>query len=205
MDVKVDVPASFPGAACSLGQYMTLPVSHYTLLPLPLGATLTRVGTEREDLFALTIPRVQLFSLAVQPTITVSVRVLADGADEPCVLITVVESRVDGAWADQLRLNERFLIWGTTRFSWPTGDGIRSVTDLRVGVDPPHPFSAIPKRILVRVGNAVLNAVCAHLQRVFIRALAADYRAWAGDDAYRERRARGELECAVAGGEFDDD
>jgi hypothetical protein len=61
--------------------------------------------------------------------------------------------------------------------------------DLRVGVDPPPPFSRIPARVLSRVGDAVLGAVCAQLQRVFVRALAADYRAWSTDAAYRTRRA----------------
>jgi|APGre2960657444_1045066.scaffolds.fasta_scaffold00100_18 hypothetical protein len=199
MDCKVSAFASAPPNAdvgCSLSAYMQLPCTHYTLMPLPLGATLTRVA-ETESLFALSIPRVQLFNLAVKPTIRVCVSV-ASGLSQPCVLIRVVDSRVDGAWAEQLKLNERFEIWGTTQLTTSeSGDSIVSVTDLRVGVDPPPPFSALPRRLLVQVGNAVLNAVCAALQRVFIRALAADYRAWATDAGYRERRARGELHPVV--------
>ena len=61
--------------------------------------------------------------------------------------------------------------------------------DLRVGVDPPLPFSRIPARVLTSVGNAVLGAICAQLQRVFVRALAADYRKWSTDAAYRQSRA----------------
>jgi hypothetical protein len=105
---------------------------------------------------------------------------------------------VDGAWADQLGLNALFEIYGTTRFTW-TGDApadgaapakpaICSVTDLRVGVDPPPPFSRISARVLTRVGNAVLGAVCAQLQRVFVKALAADYARWARDADYRAAR-----------------
>lgn len=59
-----------------------------------------------------------------------------------------------------------------------------------MGVDPPAPFSRIPARVLSRVGDAVLGAICAQLQRVFVRALAADYRAWSSDAAYRQSRAQ---------------
>ena len=169
---------------------MTLPVSHYVLLPLPLGATLRRVDGSA-SLFALVIPRVQLFSLVVQPTIVVDVRVV-DDAQPPCVRITAHDSRVDGAWAEQLGLNARFEIYGTTRFTWGPDargrDAIVSVTDLRVGVDPPLPFSRIAPSVLTAVGDAVLGAVCTQLQRVFVRALAADYARWAGDAAHRAAR-----------------
>jgi hypothetical protein len=158
MQTLVTVPVqatSPPDAGCELPAYMALPVSHYTLLELPLRATLCRVpATER--LFALTIPRVRLFTLTVQPTITVRVDVLPPGSDArggPCVLISAQDARVDGAWSDQLGLNARFEIYGDTRFT-VDGDAIRSDTDLRVGVDPPDPFSRIrtcasrPRRLL---------------------------------------------------------
>jgi len=200
MDVKVGAPAAVGQHASEavppLHCYMTLPVEHYTLLPLPLGATLQRVETEK-DLFALSIPRVRFFNLTVKPTITVSVRVVSDDEADSAVVITVVRSRVDGDWADRLRLNQLFEIWGTTHFTWRTGSRIDSVTDLRVGIDPPPPFSRIPSGVLVRVGNAVLNAVCFQLQRVFLAALAVDYKRWAIDTDYRARRAEGELECAI--------
>ena len=206
MDVQVSAPTLSASQAVGppLHGYMCLPVDHYTLLPLPLGATLERVPGEG-DLFALSIPRVRFFNLAVRPTITVQVSVGPADArqEEQCVLISVVRSRVDGDWADRLRLNELFEIWGTTRFTWPTGTCIDSVTNLRVGVDPPPPFSRLPTKLLVRVGNAVLNAVCFQLQRVFLHALAADYEVWQRDEAYRQRRAQGQLECAVPAEQVD--
>jgi hypothetical protein len=53
--------------------------------------------------------------------------------------------------------------------------------------------------ILERVGDAVLGAVCAQLQRVFVRALAADYVRWAADAQYRaDRAAWGEQQDADA-------
>jgi hypothetical protein len=209
--VRVPVPraARPPDAGCSLGAYMALPVSHYTLLPLPLGATLARVPAT-DSLFALTIPRVALFGLVVQPTIFVSVAVVpaSDAARAgPCVLIEAADARVDGDWATRLGLNALFEIYGTTRFTFAEegrdagGDAITSVTDLRIGVDPPPPFSRIKTSILERVGDAVLGAVCAQLQRVFVRALAADYARWAVDAQYRaDRAAWGEQQDADAAG-----
>lgn len=169
----------------TLSDYLALPPTHYTLLALPLGATLTRVE-ESERLFALTIPAVTLFSLTVKPTITVSVDVAPPPAP-PSVRIAVLDARVDGAWSDQLGLNEKFEIYGTTliQLGGPDGQSIDSVTDLRVGVDPPPPFSLLPATLLVRVGNAVLNGVCGTLQKVFIRALAADARAFSAEPASR--------------------
>jgi hypothetical protein len=146
-----------------------------------------RPGSAAEDgQFTLTIPSVKLFQLDVRPTIVVAVSVRPQG--EQHVRIRVLESRVDGAWATQLRLNSRFLIWGDTLLRWPGGCALSSRTDLRVGVDPPAPFSAIPRPVLRAVGDAVLNAVCAQLQRVFLRSLAADYAAWAADSELRAQR-----------------
>ena len=189
-------PATRPADEnCALEDYMTLPTNAYVLLPLPLGATLTRlpaVAGGASNLFSLTIPRVQLFSLAVRPSIHVAVDVLAapqpPHEPAPCVRIAAADAFVEGSWADQLGLNARFEIYGATRFTWSSG-AITSTTDLRVGVDPPPPFSRISPRVLTRVGDAVLGAVCAQLQRVFVRALAADYRAWSTDADYRQRRA----------------
>ena len=67
-----------------------------------------------------------------------------------------------------------------------------------MGVDPPPPFSRLSVALLERVGDAVLGAVCAQLQRVFVRALAADYKRWACDEEYRLRRAAWQ---AVGGGD----
>ena len=72
---------------------------------------------------------------------------------------------------------------------------------MRVGVDPPPPFSLISVAVLTRVGDAVLGAVCAQLQRVFVRALAADYKRWASDAGYRQRRAAWQ----AAGGDGEDE
>jgi hypothetical protein len=105
--------AAAPDAGCSLADYMTLPTDNYVLLPLPLGATLTRLPLSsrgESNLFALTIPRVQLFSLAVKPSIHVAVDVVSPAhppeEPAPCVRIAAADAFVEGAWADQLGLNQ---------------------------------------------------------------------------------------------------
>jgi hypothetical protein len=55
--------------------------------------------------------------------------------------------------------------------------------------------------VLSRVGDAVLGAICAQLQRVFVRALAADYRAWSSDAAYRQSRAQASEASRTRGAE----
>jgi len=63
-------------------------------------------------------------------------------------------------------------------------------TDLRVGLDPPPPFSSLPPGLLRRVGNGALNALTGVLQRAFLAALAADYARWSRDAAWRTERAK---------------
>ena len=135
LTVPLPPAAAPPDAGCTLGDYMTLPTDAYVLLPLPLGATLTRLPVDEAsgaaNLFSLTIPRVQLFSLAVRPSIHVAVDVLATAQPpaepEPCVRIAAADAFVEGDWAQQLGLNARFEIYGATRFTW-SPDAITSTT-----------------------------------------------------------------------------
>jgi len=67
----------------SLSAYMRLPVSQYVDVPLPMGATMAKVGSctgdeTRDEEFTLTIPGLKFFSLEVQPVINVRVRCLDD-------------------------------------------------------------------------------------------------------------------------------
>lgn len=72
----------------TLSDYMRLPVSQYVDVPLPLGATMARLGEgtvrtataseTRDETFELTIPGLKFFSLEVAPVIAVRVRCLGD-------------------------------------------------------------------------------------------------------------------------------
>ena len=134
LTVPLPPATSAPDQGCALSDYMTLSTDAYVLLPLPLGATLTRLPLSsrgESNLFALTIPRVQLFSLAVKPSIHVAVDVVSPAhppeEPAPCVRIAAADAFVEGAWADQLGLNARFEIYGATRFTW-SEDAITSTT-----------------------------------------------------------------------------
>ena len=143
----------------SLSAYMRLPVSQYVDVPLPMGATMAKVGSctgdeTRDEEFTLTIPGLKFFSLEVQPVVNVRVRCLGEdervltwhgrqwGATQdpnapnarpetreaemrgPCVLIEIVNARVEGKLVESLGLNEMFVNRGTTAFRWRSrGDG----------------------------------------------------------------------------------
>ena len=238
----------------SLSAYMRLPVSQYVDVPLPMGATMAKVGSctgdeTRDEEFTLTIPGLKFFSLEVQPVVNVRVRCLGEdervltwhgrqwGATQdpnapdarpetreaemrgPCVLIEIVNARVEGKLVESLGLNEMFVNRGTTAFRWRSrGDGsvggppltrtgfeddedaatekqsegacIMGWTDIGVGVDPPGAFAKIPKGLTQRVGDAVLSTTLRVLLSVFIGGLAQDYAKWANDETYRSSRTR---------------
>ena len=61
----------------SLANYMRLPVEQYVDVPLPLGATMTKVLSSIDDgMFELTIPGLKFFTLEVKPVVRVKVSVL---------------------------------------------------------------------------------------------------------------------------------
>ena len=70
-----------------------------------------------------------------------------------------------------MKISERIDLEVQTRFTWEGGDAIRSHTTISVGVDPPMPFSAFPKRLLRGTGNAVLRASLSALHKSFIQSL----------------------------------
>lgn len=58
---------------------MSLPVSQFVLVKVPLGAELKRVGP---DLFELLVPRLEMFGLWVQPRVKCTVRLAAMHAQQ---------------------------------------------------------------------------------------------------------------------------
>lgn len=66
---------------------------------------------------------------------------------------------------------------------------ISAEADVQVWSEVVGPFQAIPRGILQGTGNAVMGALMNALLPVFLRKLAEDYVRWAGDPAYRARRA----------------
>lgn len=69
-------------------------------------------------------------------------------------------------------------------------DIIRIKTDLAIDVYPPNVkrIKMIPKRLLAKIGNSVMNYVVGLLLEAFLQGLQEDYEKWACDGAYRTKR-----------------
>ncbi|KAI7843187.1 hypothetical protein COHA_003170 [Chlorella ohadii] len=71
----------------------------------------------------------------------------------------------------------------------PGQGSISAQAEVQVWSEVVGPFQAIPRGILQGTGNAVMGALMNALLPIFLRKLADDYVRWAGDPAYRARRA----------------
>jgi hypothetical protein len=71
----------------------------------------------------------------------------------------------------------------------PAQGSLSAQAEVQVWSEVVGPFQAIPRGILQGTGNAVMGALMNALLPIFLRKLAEDYLRWAGDPAYRARRA----------------
>ena len=196
-----------------LNEYMQLPASQYTCVPMPLSSSLTRVPGSTDE-FLLQVPPVRfaipfIFAIEVIPSVVATVSI------EPDRVIIFSDRCVLGGSPiiEDLCLNDRYDFRVHTCFTWDAPqkeegvasfplaeDGlveqIRSVTEIEVDidVDTPGPFARVPKRVLEVMGNSAMGFVTKRLQAEFIRGLAEDYERWATDSAYRLERRDVELE-----------
>lgn len=178
-------------AAPSLTDYMRLPTAQYELLPLPFGASLTRADRARDDgRFLLAVPELQFFWVRVAPRVEATVET---GAAR--VVVASDRCRLEGRDRLVAAINDAFRFDVTATMTWVDGgagpDARRIDCDARLNVDvaPPGPFRAMPRALLESTGNAVMRVATDRILGGFLRALAADYAAWASDPAYRARRA----------------
>eukprot|EP00238_Polyblepharides_amylifera_P007317 CAMPEP_0196585282 /NCGR_PEP_ID=MMETSP1081-20130531/50098_1 /TAXON_ID=36882 /ORGANISM="Pyramimonas amylifera, Strain CCMP720" /LENGTH=264 /DNA_ID=CAMNT_0041906771 /DNA_START=77 /DNA_END=870 /DNA_ORIENTATION=+ len=160
-------------AGLGLNEYMLLPVNQYVNLELPMGAVMERVNLPTTEV-EVGDPRLR-FSLTI-PSLK-----------DPAVLVQSSGACLEGSWAEKLKLNERFEFEGVTKIIWQDvssqdelGDAwICADTHVVVGVDPPKPFSSLPKGLIRRLGNAVIGGANEILQKVFVQKLVEDYQIWA--------------------------
>jgi hypothetical protein len=102
------------GGAMSLDAYMRLPPEQYNELD---PALITALGGST---FLLTVPRLSLFGVWVEPQVTVSVR-LADGGPGG-VVFESGECRLRGSdLLTQLGLDRRFVLYFHTLLTWQSG------------------------------------------------------------------------------------
>jgi hypothetical protein len=170
----------------SLGTYMTLPVEQYVLVPMPLNADLSR----KNDEFCLTVPPMTFFGLQVQPVVSANVILQPNQvviSASKCRLESVTE---ESSYIDDIRLNERFTFEASCTLTWeesPT-PSILASTQIHVDVDPPSPFSKLPKKLLEKTGNAAMRLSMNYIIKSFLKGLSKDYCRWARDADYREMR-----------------
>jgi hypothetical protein len=201
------------GGSISLDAYMRLPVAQYSELD---PALISSLGGNR---FGLTVPRMSVFNVWVQPSVEITVAFVEAG-ESSRVLLTAEHCRLEGSnWLRQLHLDQRFRLHWVTELTWKTarfvdndvrdrgskreqqsdevlalqgGDTNASVTatlDLEVWTEVLPPFNVLPRQILLKAAEAALGACTRSLLPMFVNRLAEDYRRWADDAEYRRRRA----------------
>ena len=194
--------------AVRLSNYMRLPVEQYALVPMPLNSTLSRLPGGSTSDFELVVPPVRFLWLQVQPVVHAFVVL-----EENKVVITGDRCTLKGSpFIAKVKLNERFSFNVWSELTWDdtldkgkdttigNDEGISNQRDesestiyarsrIKVDVDVPRPFSAIPKRAIEATGDKAMQLSLNILLRSFMRGLASDYERWASDPEYRRRRA----------------
>lgn len=179
------------GGDLSLDSYLNLPIEQYDRLDptmiKPLGG-----GT-----YALQVPRVQLFSVWVEPLVHVIVAASKDDMGRATVTIRAVNWGLTGSpLIESFGLTRRFSLDFCTLLSWapadsrPDGDGgvLRGQTTLEVYTEVIGPFRFMPRQVLEAGGNAVMNSLNNALLPLFMQKLSDDYERWASDPVYRQER-----------------
>lgn len=183
-----------------LTNYMRLPVEQYALVPMPLNSTLSRLPGGSVSDFELVVPPVRFLWLQVQPVVHAFVVL-----EEDKVVITGDRCTLEGSpFIAKAKLNERFSFNVWSELTWDdtlgNGEGISKQQDgsestiharsrIKVDVDVPRPFSAIPKRAIEATGDKAMQLSLNILLKSFMKGLAGDYERWATDPDYRQRRA----------------
>jgi len=190
-----------------LEDYMTLPVEQYVLLP----------GLEAERLadgqFLFTGPRLRLFSVWIQPLVTMQV---ASNKAERTVRLSATSCEIRGSeLIEKTRLNERFHMQMESEITWAVGDGaaaaateaeaeeaeeglcapeniaaIYNKVSLNVWAEVVPPFSWMPRRPLEASTSSILQGVIPTLQKLFLKQLSEDYLKWSTDADYRLERSK---------------
>mmetsp|Transcript_20998 Transcript_20998/g.46051 ORF Transcript_20998/g.46051 Transcript_20998/m.46051 type:complete len:297 (+) Transcript_20998:203-1093(+) len=190
---EVEVPVSIDrDEGAELNAYMTLPVSQFALVEMPLGGKLERLD---EDLFAVYVPRVAVFDFFVEPRLECYVTHETDPVRS--VKIVSRSCEVDGSPFVK-SLNRCFDFHVETTFTWTSADdedsfeapAIVSTSIIDCLFDPPPPLSLLGKSVLEAAANAIFSTTLTSLQRTFIQNVSKDYNRWAKDSQYRTTRQK---------------
>ena len=187
------------GGPASLHTYMSLPPTAYSALD---PSNITRCPSSRDGAaFRLRVPRAQLLSVYLEPTVTVNVAGVPapDGKDGlAAVNLTSTRCELQGSpLVASLRIDERFALSFDATLTWRAASGpsggpaslTADITSLDVWAEPVGPFVLIPRSALAAAGDALLSRLLALLLPSFLSLLADDYVRWSTDAAYRAARS----------------
>jgi hypothetical protein len=147
------------------------------------------------------------FSVWLEPEVDVEVLISGER-----VHMRSAGTRVRGSdFIERTNLNEHFDMFWCTTLTWGADDAaagggggaggsyIDISTEVKVWCEVLPPFHRMPRSLLSGACNAVLRRAVPALLAAFVRQLAADYRKWATDPAYRALRREGAAAAAAAG------
>ncbi|PSC69180.1 hypothetical protein C2E20_7357 [Micractinium conductrix] len=163
---------------------MVLPASQYSVLDAQ------RIERLDEDTFRCYVGGLKLFSLEVEPVITVSVTVQERGPT-----VRLLSTKLKGSPAVE-KANDRFdaTMSNVVRWQDAPGGGKQIVSDtfLQVQLQVPGWF-VLPTSTIERTGCAVMSKILDTAVPRFLQQLAVDYAAWAAGDDSRApaKHARG--------------
>ncbi|KAK9846413.1 hypothetical protein WJX81_003330 [Elliptochloris bilobata] len=172
-----------------LAEYMALPASQYSVLDAQ------RIERLDDSTFRCYVGGLQLFSLVVEPVLTVSVVVSERG---PTVKLLATE--LQGSPAVEAA-NDRFSATMTNVVRWsdtaPAAGAqrkqLRSDTEIQVALEVPGWMRMVPVGAIERTGSGVMQRVLDSMVPRFLRQLAADYALWAAGDESRKPISTGQL------------
>lgn len=185
-----------------LTEYMQLPPSQYSCVPMPMNSALDRVyGTA--DQFRLRVPPMQLKSPGV-PAVEVRPLMMAKvNVEENRVVITSDSCQIRGSKIiEDLNINDFFEFQVKICLTWESTSGgsaascITAESDIQVDLDPPGLFSLVPRKILAAVGTRAIGVTLGLLQKNFLVSLGSDFERWSVDEDYRLQRKQLELDMA---------
>lgn len=156
---------------------MALPVSQYSVLDA------RRIERLTESTFRCYVDGVRVFSLRVDPVVTVAVEA---GARGPTV--TLLDARLEGS-PTAVAASDRFDVAMTNAVRWVEADAaggcvLTADTAITLRLDVPRWF-AVPLPAVERVGSRVMQRVLDVAVPRFLAQLADDYGRWAAGEERR--------------------
>lgn len=154
----------------------SLPIETYLCEPQRLVTALvdeTQVEVLRPSLFRLKVRPLKFIGLTIQPVCDIEIWL-----EEQTVRLRSNHCQLEGyeSFNQKFSMNmDGYLASHSTR----AGEKLRGQANLSVTVDLPPAATLMPRPILVRTGNGLLNGILITLKQRLMRQLIADYCDWA--------------------------